>query len=117
MPHITVEYTSNIHSDWKILFGKLHPVMKEMTGTPSITNCKSRAYCCSNDNGSCYLVGDDGGANDCFIHVEVALLEGKSKEEKQAIGMKVKDMFVEHLGLPITIEVRDIQKDFYFKHI
>ena len=115
MPHLTFEYTPIFRTDWKALFAKLHPVLKEMTGTPSIANCKSRAYCTDN-----YLVGDTPGVG--FLHLEIAILEGKTAEEKKAIGAKVREILVEHLGdaakgRPITIEVRDIQKDFYFKHL
>lgn len=118
MPHLTFEYTPNIQTDWRVLFGKLHPVLLELTGTPSIHNCKSRAYCCMD----LFHVGDGSRNTSGFVHLEVAILEGKTKQEKQAIGHKLKDMIVEHLGdtaqgLPITIEVRDIIKDFYVKHL
>ena len=52
-----------------------------------------------------------------FLHLEIAILEGKTAEEKKTIGTKVRDLIVEHLGdaakgRPITIEVRDIHKEF-----
>ena len=114
MPHLTYEYSPGLQTDWKPLFAKIHPLMVALTGTPTIANCKSRAYCTEH-----YLAGDNPDTG--FVHVDVVILEGKSKEDKQLIGTKLQDIIVEHLGgaakgIQITIEVRDITKDFYFKH-
>jgi 5-carboxymethyl-2-hydroxymuconate isomerase len=119
MPHITLEYTYNIDQsiEFRALFAELHQMLASVAGV-SIDNCKSRAICLDT-----YHIGD-GEAQNAFVHLEIQLLEGRSAELKQEIGARglqvLKRYFAGSLGkldLQITLEVRDMQRQAYFKAV
>ena len=62
------------------------------------------------------------GVGNAFIHLDIAFVEGRGGELKQAIGREslrlVKHYYARHLTetLQITVWIRDIERDFYFKH-
>jgi len=129
MPHLTLEYTDNVGQsiDFHALFAELHHMLASVAGI-SIDNCKSRAVCLDT-----YHVGD-GQAQSAFVHLEIRLLEGRSAELKREIGARglqvLERYFAGSLGerdlqitrdpqitrdLQITLEVRDMQRQAYFK--
>jgi len=117
MPQITLEYTDNVRDtvDFDLLFMKLHEILSEVAGI-RIGNCKSRAVKLSD-----YLVGA-GDADAAFVHLEVAILEGRSLETRQEMGRRMLEALrgayagtLAELALQITVEVRDLQKALYFK--
>ena len=117
MPHLTLEYTSNIQHriDFQDLFGQLHQVMAELAGT-RIENFKSRAMC-----REAYHVGA-GSGQEAFIHLEIRLLSGRSPEQKAHIGQRCLDVlqetwspFLADLDPQITVELVGIERDSYFK--
>ena len=118
MPHILLEYTSNIQeeTDFKQLFTNIHHII-HTSGGVNIENCKSRAIC--HDK---YFIGQ-GEAMNAFINLRVQLLEGRSIELKSQLGNELLGLLKRHYqssmqqhNLQITIHVIDILRDSYFKH-
>lgn len=117
MPHLTLEYTSNLSQgiDADQLFSKLHQILVDVGGI-SIHNCKSRAVCLDT-----YYIGK-GDAQEAFMHLDIRFLEGRSLELKQRIGQLslnwLKEYFAPSLAgleMQVTVEIADIQSQTYFK--
>ena len=117
MPHLTLEYSPNVlvEADFTDLFRKLHAILSR-TGGIRLENCKSRAYVAR----ECFI--GSGAQAGGFIHLDIRFLEGRSDEIKRAIGEETRDTLmtwfqasVDTLDLQITVEVRDIERSFYFK--
>ena len=117
MPHLTLEYSSNViaESDLVALFSRLHDVLAK-TGGVKVENCKSRAYVASD-----FLAGSVGEVGG-FVHLDIRLLDGRSPEIKRSIGQETLDILREWFQLPVdtldlqlTVEVRDIDRTYYFK--
>lgn len=114
MPHLIIEYSSNVHSLAKpaeiLRIG--HKIMTE-SGLFSVPDIKSRIY-----EAHDFLVGEKGDTG-TFVHVRVYLLEGRSSEKKQALSEALRDA----LKLPLekidqlSIDIRDITKDTYRKYV
>ncbi len=117
MPHVTLEYTANVDQpiEFRDLFADLHRVLADAAGT-NIANFKSRARCLDT-----YHVGE-GQAGNAFVHLDVQLFEGRSVELKRKIGERGIEVLKKHfarslsdLDLQITLHLRDIQPQAYFK--
>lgn len=118
MPHLSLEYSANARPQCELpdLFSRLHQILADAGGI-RIGNCKSRARVCEP-----YLVakGDRSGA---FVHLGVQFLEGRTRSVKRAIG---DEMLAALRGcfppstpdqdLQITVELRDLARDDYFKY-
>jgi len=118
MPHLILNYTSNIDPplDFGSLFLKLHTILNSIAGI-EINNCKSRAQKLEN-----YFISR-GESEKAFIHLDVNFLEGRSAKIKKKIGNLCLDTIKEYCtsyltkkDLQITVEIRDIRKEFYFKY-
>lgn len=118
MPHLTLEYSANVvvDSDFTDLFRRLHAVLAQ-TGGIRLENCKSRAYVARE-----FFIGS-GAQGSGFVHLDIRFLEGRSDEIRRAIGQETIDALrawfrtsAEKLDLQITVEVRDIERSFYFKY-
>ena len=117
MPQLTLQYTDNIAAqvDFDLLFSQLHDVLFDVAGI-RIENCKSRAMKLSE-----FRVGR-GEAGGAFVHVDVAILAGRPLETREEIGRRMLEVLrgtyaqpLDDLDLQVTVEVRDMQKDLYFK--
>lgn len=117
MPHLTLEYSSNVlePASWDDVFRRAHDVLVEI-GQIRRENCKSRAV--RRDQ---YLVGNSR-KGEAFIHLDVRFLEGRPAAVKRSIGERLLSLLREHFCaddhsrvLQITVEIRDIRKDEYFK--
>lgn len=118
MPHLKLEYTDNIniHTNFDNLFYNLHRVLVEH-GDIDINNCKSRAIKLDR-----YLISD-GQTSEPFVHLEVRIFSGRSKEVIRDIGEHLKTVLGENFvkegatdNVQITIEVQEINKEHYFKY-
>lgn len=117
MPQIKLEYTVNLSPpETDEILRQLHHVLNKLTGIP-ISNCKSRLIKLDE-----YLIAN-GEKNEAFIHLDISLMEGRTKEMKQQIGSEciqlLKAYFTKEandIDLQITVEIRDINRDFYFKY-
>lgn len=115
MPHLTLEYTDNLPADidFDALFARIHTVLAEEGGI-RIGNCKSRAVCLG-----VYRVGS--GEPSAFVHADLRFLEGRPSDVKRQLGKRVLEILNEVYGsldspeVQITVEIRDIDRDAYFK--
>ena len=117
MPQITLEYTGNITQpiEFRALFAELHQVLANTAGI-HIANFKSRARCLDT-----YHIGE-GEAVNAFVHLDFQLFEGRPVELKREIGERGLSVLKKHFArslndhnLQITFQVRDIQRQAYFK--
>ncbi len=118
MPHLTLEYTSNLRHrcpEPALLLG-LHRVLESAAGV-RIGNCKSRWREVDR-----WTVGDGKGES-AFVHLDIRLLEGRSEAERRAVGTAALEILRDHflpapdgVDVQITVEVREIRKALYFKH-
>lgn len=118
MPHLTLEYSQNAAdgSDLVDLMRSLHEVVSESAGI-KMDNCKSRAYAARD-----FHVGAGGGEQG-FVHLDIRFLEGRPAAVKHSVGEQAGRCLVEWfqpametLELQVTVEVRDIEREFYFKY-
>ena len=117
MPHIILEYSDNItdNVDEAIILEELHTTLVATELYPSQA-IKSR--CVSH---SSYRVGS-GAGNNAFIHLSLAVLPGRSEEQRKDIADKlfevVKSRFpktVADTPSSITLEIRELDGVSYCK--
>lgn len=116
MPHLTLEYSSNIKErDFQTLFHKLHHTLVKVCSA-NLENCKSRAV-----QHDVFYIGD-GNPQNAFVHLEISLADGRSLEIRKEVGQQMLDILSKHfsnslrgLNLQITVESKEFQKKFYFK--
>jgi 5-carboxymethyl-2-hydroxymuconate isomerase len=117
MPHLTIEYTSNL-DEWagdSDLLLSLHHLLQSVAGI-DIRNCKSRWRMMEE-----WLVGE-GSTSSAFVHLDIRFLEGRPADLRQAVGAGALEVLRKHfatasekLDLQVTVEVLDIRRAFYFK--
>lgn len=117
MPHITLEYTSNLSETPPTpgLLLSIHGLLNAVAGIRP-ENCKSRWREVNE-----WVVGF-GDTSSAFVHLDLRFLEGKPLEVQQAVGEGVLDLLKAHflpeppgVDLQITVEVQEIRKASYFK--
>ena len=117
MPQISLEYTGNIEQtiEFDPIFSKVHEILAQVADI-RVDNCKSRARRLDH-----YYVGA-GKPNQAFVHLEAAILEGRTPELKKELGSRILEHLQKHfspsfaaLDLQITVEIRDIARAVYFK--
>lgn len=112
MPHLILEYTKNLDAEIKSkqLLEKTHWVMLD-SGLFNPEAVKSRTRCLEE-----HLLGTKKEGTS-FIHIAVALLEGRTLEQKKelskAISACIKSEFA-NLG-SVSVEIRDMDKASYSK--
>ena len=118
MPHIRLEYTANVAQPpaFGQLFLELHRTLNSVAGI-DINNCKSRAVRLEE-----YLIAQAEDTK-AFVHLDVSFLEGHSDEVRREIGARflesARRSFATAIAgqdLQISVEIRDIDRKFYFKH-
>ncbi len=118
MPHLTLEYTSNLAHKRPTaeLLLRLHHLLESTAGI-RVANCKSRWR----EVGE-WVVGNGEGES-AFVHLDIRLLEGRPREVQQAVGRGAAEILMAHflpapeeVDLQITVEVLEIRRVFYFKH-
>lgn len=117
MPHLKLEYTSNISHqiNFNELFLELHRVLVDYADV-DYKNCKSRAIKLDD-----FVIGKNEDEN-AFVHLELKFLEGRTDQKKREIGwdiMKILEdfyhpCFVTH-NFQISLEIIDILNVNYFK--
>ena len=123
MPHLRLEASENVavDRDPRDLLLALHRMLHEVGGI-KLENCKSRFIRVDD-----YAIADGGpgkgGRERAFIHLDVRFLDGRSAEVRQAVGRSALALLleffswsVEALDLQVTVEVRDIDRQFYAKY-
>ena len=111
MPQLQLEYSANVTAPpTPDLLLMLHQILADHG--VKIGNCKSRAV-----ERDVYLVAD-GKTGEAFVHLDVSFMEGRSPELKTSIGNAMLSALRTEFGddgVQITVEIRDIKRDAYFK--
>ncbi len=110
MPHCIIEHSPNIPPE-----GLMHAVFNGALHSqfflPDGADIKVRAMAYSN-----FKLGD-GKAS--FVHVVVKILAGRTDEQKQRLSQEIikKLSGLGHQGISITVEVVDMERQSYQKHL
>ncbi|NTV73109.1 MAG: 5-carboxymethyl-2-hydroxymuconate Delta-isomerase [Holophaga sp.] len=117
MPHTTLEYTSTIaeQPDFQAFWEQLHRFLSEECPF-NLKDIKSRAYRCDEFRMA-------GGSRDlAFVHLTILVLEGRDPAVLAKAGNGALDLLKVHfarsletLQADLTVEVRDMRRDGYFK--
>jgi 5-carboxymethyl-2-hydroxymuconate isomerase len=117
MPHLRLEYTSNLsYCDWKAALLRLNAALTE-TGHVDEIDIKSRARAVDH-----FVIGTSAEKRG-FVHVTLLLMSGRSTEIKSSLSQilleELRDIFP---GSPEThvqlcVEVVDIDRDTYAKAV
>ncbi|MFE7514005.1 5-carboxymethyl-2-hydroxymuconate Delta-isomerase [Streptomyces sp. NPDC057540] len=103
MPQITVDYSAPL--DRRGFARALHPLVVE-TVDATLAACKTRFREVEE------LVVGDGATDDVIVHVEIALLAGRTDEAKARLADAVLDLLPAHLkateGVRLSVEIRDL---------
>ncbi|MFF0554932.1 5-carboxymethyl-2-hydroxymuconate Delta-isomerase [Streptomyces sp. NPDC004266] len=107
MPQITVDYSAPL--DRRGFARALHPLVVE-TVDASLDACKTRFREVEE------LVVGDGATDDVIVHVEIALLPGRTEEAKARLAEAVLDLLPAHLkateGVRLSVEIRDLDASY-----
>ena len=117
MPHIVLEYSANLprRQNLQQHFSDIHNILETVAGIRR-ENCKSRARIAED-----YFIGD-GDSGNGFVHTHISFVKGRSHQVKQKIGSQVlvllQELFVDVLSdqLQITVQIEDINLDYYSKY-
>lgn len=115
MPHLTLEYTDNLHRfDPQAALHLLNRALAD-SGQFDEVDIKSRAL-----RLDAYLVGTAGTPR-AFVHATLALLDGRTAEIKQTLSQRllaVLQTLCPHphdAHLQLTVEIRDMDRASYAK--
>ncbi|MFI8516648.1 5-carboxymethyl-2-hydroxymuconate Delta-isomerase [Streptomyces sp. NPDC085481] len=107
MPQITVDYSAPL--DRRGFALALHPLVVE-TVDARLDACKTRFREVEE------LVVGDGATHDTVVHVEIALLAGRTAEAKARLAEAVIALVPAHLkereGVHVSAEVRDLDASY-----
>jgi 5-carboxymethyl-2-hydroxymuconate isomerase len=117
MPHAILEYSQNVIDvvDPHDLFRRLHEIMTS-AGPFALSDIKSRIYECD------HFYVADGNPHNAFVHLSLAVLEGRDPEILRQVGERALDLLHEayaesraSLNCQLTVEVREMARPLYFK--
>ena len=110
MPHCIIEHSPNISPD-----GLMHAVfngaLHSQLFLPDGADIKVRAMAYSN-----FKLGDSKAS---FVNVMVKILAGRTDEQKQRLSQEIikKLSGLDHQDISITVEVVDMERQSYQKHL
>lgn len=117
MPHLTLEYTTNIPTLHPALaLAKLHRVLMQCGHFDAI-DIKSRALPLA-----CFAIGEPGTAH-AFVHAKLAILSGRTVETKADLSRQLlhalQAMPLAHpeVRLQLCVEVQEIERSTYAKAV
>lgn len=113
MPQITVDYSAELDDtfDQAGFTGALHPLIAETVST-KITACKTRFRRIEE------TVVADAPDGDALVHIEIALLAGRTPETKARLTESVLELLAarvrptEGLALHLSAETRDLDPSY-----
>ncbi len=117
MPHLILEYSDNIieSPDPSRVLGTLSRTLAD-NDEIDLANIKSRLV-----KSEHYFVSD-GSRDQAFLHLQVALLAGRSPQFKAELSKKLYDTVVQlfsestrNLNCSVTVEIRDMDSRAYTK--
>lgn len=115
MPHLVLEYSSNLLEKKSLvtLFEKCHGLLAEKLSTER-KSCVSRAIECQQ-----YSIGE-GHSDLAFIHVTLKVKAGRTfevlKETAEALLLAIKAHCIEsvnQMNLKVTVEIIELQKTYF----
>lgn len=116
MPHLDLEYSSNVVAeDMAKLAAKLHGILVTVADV-EIENCKTRWRAVPN-----YHIGE-GGPGTAFVHLTIRLLTGRPSEVRRDVAQSTLNLLRSHLRPPpgvacqYTVDIGDIDAVTYAKH-
>lgn len=116
MPHLILEYSSNLFEKGKLvdLLPKINDFLTEKLPA-ELSACKGRAV-----ERDTYCVGN-GDPKNAFVHIHLKIMSGRTPEKLNAVGVELMEMlktYFQHSGkelnLQISIEIEELQAT-YFK--
>lgn len=118
MPQITVEYSAELTDafDRRGFALALHPPAADLLEGP-LDDFKTRFYVSGE-----HVIGE-GSGRDAMVHVELAILSGRTPATKQELGRIALEAAgrclspVPGLTVQVTVEVRDIDRVTYHKRV
>lgn len=117
MPHLKLEYSANIKEkvDLKELFSSVHRVLVDVVNA-DLFRCQSRVIAYDN-----FYLGE-GLPQECFIYLEIHLLEGRSELQLQEAGNEILKLLenyfacsLEEFNVQIAVRVVEFPSSHYFK--
>ena len=111
MPHIKVEHTKTINSStMRNIFNALENILIKNAGVKK-ENCKYKSFLVPN-------IGTTENLNH-FLHIEILILDGRTKEIKKLIGQTSLEIITNLLkddknNLQFSVEIREINTENYF---
>ncbi len=117
MPHFILEYSDNLLGkiDHGHLFRNLHRLLVE-NGPFQMSDIKSRAVAHED-----FYISDGNDAN-AFIHLTLSIFKGRELDIQQRVGKKLLAFLKKEfdrsnaaLKCSITVEIKEINTDTYFK--
>ncbi|MFF9847565.1 5-carboxymethyl-2-hydroxymuconate Delta-isomerase [Streptomyces litmocidini] len=107
MPQITVDYSAPL--DRRGFALALHPLVVKTVDT-TLDTCKTRFREVEE------VVVGGGATDDVIVHVEIALLPGRTDEVKARLSEAVLDLLPAYLkageGVRLSVEVRDLEASY-----
>ncbi|MFD0152068.1 5-carboxymethyl-2-hydroxymuconate Delta-isomerase [Streptomyces sp. NPDC055721] len=107
MPQITVDYSAPL--DRRGFALALHPLVVETVDT-TLDACKTRFREVEE------LVVGDGATDDVIVHVEIALLAGRTDAVKARLSEAVLALLPTYLkaseGVRLSVEIRDLESSY-----
>ncbi|WP_406057806.1 isomerase [Streptomyces sp. NBC_01077] len=107
MPQITVDHSAPL--DRRGFALALHPLVVETVDT-TLDACKTRFR----EVGE--TVVGDGSGEDVIVHVEIALLFGRTDDLKARLSKAVLDLLPKYLtsteGVRLSVEIRDLESSY-----
>ena len=117
MPHFILEYSDNILEDVQPedVFQKLHELIVE-NGPFELSAIKSRAIVHTD-----FYVAD-GNKSNAFVHLTLSIFKGRDLSVRQTVGNLLLELLkkefarsCQQLHCSITVEIKEIDTDTYFK--
>ena len=110
MPHLTLEYTSNLGFEVQPLLARLHSELVA-TGAINLKGIKSRAV-----RHSEYRIAD-GNPDYAFVHVNLLIREGRPPEVQSDVAQRVLAVLQETFGdrfesshLSLSVDIKEMRQ-------
>jgi len=119
MPHITIEYSSNLEGDVDLpgLVTAIHQAVVQ-SGMFDLANVRTRAA-----PRTLYRIAD-GRAENAFLHIVARIRRGRSVAARQSLGGELLRVAKEAIaGLPapppiaISVDIQEIDPEMLFRHV
>lgn len=111
MPHIIVEYSSNLTPDLDVT-GLTHELHGALDGLYNVTQDRLKTRAVKLDN---FLVGVNGASGQ-MVHITLKLLTGRKVEARKEMGQILASIAQKYISLEtaLTVEIAELDKETYF---